>query len=118
MNNYNVSVYATEEDVKNGRMIVEITSRYMHIQQTSQYLKEIYIPEVMMSPPNYREWKIMENVKAEYSYTHEIEYWPGPKKMSDMRSWVEEMRIPCSNINRVWFFKTEEDMLLFMMVWG
>ena len=90
----------------------------MQIQQFNGYLREIYIPEIMMSPPHRAVHTIVEDVRAEYSHVYEIEYWPGPSKQDKMRRWVEDMNIPCTQVNRAWFFKTEEDRLLFMMVWS
>lgn len=118
MSNFDVIMTYDDNDVQESRLNVSIISRAIHIQEFGDHLKEIYIPEIMMSPPESGIWTMIEDVKAEFSYTYEIVYWPGPSKMAKIRQWLDEMRIPCNNINRVFFFKTDEDRLLFMMVWG
>ena len=114
---YDVIFTSDDKDIHEGRMNMTIMPRLMRIQQDNVYFSEIYIPEIMMHPPEFKIWIIMKDMRSEYSYTYEIDYWPGPNKMNDIRQWIEDMKIPCTQVNRAFFFKTEEDRLLFILRW-
>jgi len=115
---YDVIMTSDKKDIHEGKLNMLMMPRLINIQKDNAYHTEIYIPEIMMHPPIYTIWKMETAMRAEYSYTHELEYWPGPTKSNAIRQWVDEMRIPCTQINRLWYFKTDEDRLLFIMVWG
>ena len=116
----NYDVVFTRDNNRSKLMYINFSlmPRLISAQKNNAYLSEIYIPEIMMYPPEYKIWTMMEDMRSEYSYTYEIDYWPGPNKMNEIRQWIEDMKIHCTQVNRAFFFKTDEDMLLFIMVWG
>jgi hypothetical protein len=104
--NYNVKVTSSEEDIKNGRMMVEIDLTHM----VDEMIIEAIGQEI--SQEN------LDKLKEKYPHNYIVNWWAGRGKMKRIYSWFDDMGIKFVHANRAFFFTTDEDKLLFMMRWG